>query len=118
MAACDSKNLPAIFAIVITIIFSFLITVRSYAQVAGATLSGTITDVSGAAIPNVQITITDVGRDVTRSAMTDSDGFYTAPNLVPSTYQLTATVQGFATMTQSGITLTVGAKQVLNFKMT
>jgi hypothetical protein len=118
MTPRDSKILRATLAVLTTLIISFLISVRTDAQVVGATLSGTVTDASGAAIANVQIAVNDVVRAGTRTVTTDSDGFYTAPNLVPSTYQVTATAQGFATTTQSAITLTVGAKQVLNLVMT
>ena len=84
------------------------------AQVVGATLSGTVTDSSGALIPNTQVTIKNVGTAVERTVKTDSAGFYTAPNLVPGSYEVTVTASGFVTEVRSGITLTVGAEQVLN----
>ncbi len=90
---------------------------RAHAQVSGATVSGTVTDPSGAAVPNAQITITDVGKQTSRTVTTDSDGFYTAPNFVPGIYEVRATAPGFSTKVQSGIELTVGAKQVLNISM-
>jgi hypothetical protein len=92
--------------------------ILTYAQVAGATISGTVTDQSGAAVPNAQITIRDLGKQITRSVTTDSDGFYLVPNLVPGNYEVRATAPGFSTTVQSGIELTVGAKQVLNVTMT
>ena len=91
--------------------------ISTCAQVSGATLSGTVTDQTGAAVPNAQITVTDVGKQTTRTVTTDSDGFYTAPNLVPGVYEVRATAPGFSTMVQSGIQLTVGAKQALNISM-
>jgi hypothetical protein len=84
------------------------------AQVVGATLSGTVADQSGAVIPNVQISIKNIATAVTRVVMTDSAGFYTAPNLLPATYEITVTASGFATAVQTGITLNVGAQQSLN----
>jgi hypothetical protein len=76
-----------------------------------------VTDPSGAAVPNAQITVTDVGKQTSRTVTTDSDGFYTAPNFVPGIYEVRATAPGFSTKVQSGIELTVGAKQVLNITM-
>jgi hypothetical protein len=99
----------------VTFVMILLVPVRIYPQVVGATLSGTVTDQSGAVIPNTQISITNVATGVTRTVATDAAGFYTAPNLLPGTYELTATASGFSTEVQTGIMLTVGAQQVLNF---
>ena len=88
-----------------------------HAQVAGGTLSGTVTDKSGAVIPGAQITIRNVATGLVRNNTTDSAGFYTAPNLLPGTYAMTISSPGFATQVRSGINLTVGAQQVLNITM-
>src|SRR3984893_14079989 len=89
----------------------------SYGQVAGATRSGTVTDPSCGFIPKAEVTITNVATSVTRTVSTDSAGFYSAPNLSPGDYQVTTTSPGFATRVQTGITLTVGAQQVLNYTL-
>src|SRR6516162_2127405 len=91
--------------------------VRAHAQVAGATLTGTITDPSGAVIPNAQVSIRDTATDVVRVVQADNDGLYTAPNLVPATYEVTVSVPGFVTQKLPDITLTVGAEQVLCFNL-
>jgi outer membrane receptor protein involved in Fe transport len=90
---------------------------RAYAQVAGATLAGTVKDSSGAFIPNAQVAITDVATGVTRTVSPGSAGLYTAPNLLPGTYEVRVTATGFRTAVQKGITLTVGAQQVLDITM-
>jgi Carboxypeptidase regulatory-like domain/TonB-dependent Receptor Plug Domain/TonB dependent receptor len=89
----------------------------SYAQVAGATLTGTVNDPSGAAVPNAQVAIKNVSTGVVRTVTTDSQGFYTAPNLLPGSYEVTTSAPGFSTEVRSGITLTVGAQQLLNIPM-
>ena len=86
-------------------------------QVAGGTLSGTVTDASGAVIPNAQVAITNTATGVTSTTSTDKAGLYSAPNLVPGTYEVTISAAGFTTQVQTGITLTVGAEQVLNATM-
>jgi outer membrane receptor protein involved in Fe transport len=90
---------------------------QSYAQVSGATLTGTVKDSSGAVIPNAQVAITDVATGVTRTVSPGGAGLYTAPNLLPGTYEIRITATGFSTQVQKGITLTVGAQQVLDFTM-
>lgn len=87
------------------------------AQVSGATLSGTVTDSSGAVIANVQVSIKNVNTGEVRTVNVDSAGLYSAPNLLPGQYDITATAPGFSTTLQKAVTLTVGATQVLNIKM-
>lgn len=84
------------------------------AQVSGATLSGLITDPSGAGIPNATVAIKNVETGEVRSVPTNGDGFYSAPNLLPGKYEITITAQGFDKVVQKGVTLTVGAEQALN----
>ncbi len=89
----------------------------AYAQVSGATLSGTITDPSGAAIAGAKVSITNKATGIARDATTDAAGFYSAPNLLPGPYEVTASASGFSTAKQSDLTLTVGAQQVLNLPL-
>src|SRR5882724_12819594 len=84
-------------------------TAKVYAQVAGGTISGTATDSSGRVINNVQITITNVATGVTRDVTTNDEGFYSAPNLLPGTYEAKFSAKGFNTEERKGIELTVGA---------
>src|SRR5882762_4698683 len=90
---------------------------HAYAQVAGATLTGTVKDSSGAVIPNAQVLITEVATGVTRTVSPVAAGLYTAPNLLPGSYDVRVSVTGFSTQLQKGVTLTVGAQQVLDFTM-
>src|SRR5262250_1985011 len=83
--------------------------VDANAQVTGATLSGTVTDTSGAVIPGVMIAIKNRATGVVRNLTTDEAGFYSAPNLQAGSYDVTASQPGFSTVVQSNITLTVGA---------
>ncbi len=87
------------------------------AQVSGATLSGTVTDSSGAVIPNVQISIKNEATGEVRAVKVDSAGLYSAPNLLPGKYDVTVSAPGFATAIQKDVTLTVGGQQLLNIKM-
>lgn len=85
------------------------------AQVAGATLSGTVVDPSGAVVLQVRITIKNIATGITTSVTSDAAGFYSAPNLIPGNYEVSASAPSFSTEVRTGITLTVGLQQVLNF---
>jgi len=84
------------------------------AQVTGATLSGLITDTSGASISNATVSIKNVETGEVRDATSNGDGFYSVPNLLPGSYEVSVSAPGFTKLVQKGITLTVGAEQSLN----
>src|SRR5437763_911147 len=85
-----------------------------HAQVAGGTISGTVTDSGGRVVNNVQITITNVATGVTRDVVTNDEGFYSAPNLLPGKYEVRFTAKGFKIEDRKGIELTVGATVALD----
>lgn len=87
------------------------------AQVAGATLSGLITDPSGAAIANASVSTRNIATGELREVTTNSEGFYSVPNLLPGSYEITVAAPQFQKMVQRGITLTVGAQQALNLSL-
>jgi hypothetical protein len=89
----------------------------AHAQVSGATLSGTVTDPSGAAIVGAQVSAMNRATGANRTVVTDAAGFYSLPNLQPGNYDVTVTATGFATAKNVDVGLTVGALQVLNMPM-
>src|SRR5579875_1918932 len=99
------------------LVLSFFIATPSRAQVTGATLTGTVTDPSGAVIPNAKVAIKNTSTGVVRNVTSDNAGLYNAPNLLPGPYSVTVSASGFSTRVQSGIVLTVGASQVLNVSL-
>jgi hypothetical protein len=112
-----TEKVSAVVSVFVILAFSILWAGRVYAQVSGATVTGTVRDSSGAVIVNAQISITDVATGVTRNVATDSAGFYATPNLLPGNYEVRVTAPGFSTVVRTGITLTVGAQQVLDIAM-
>ncbi len=85
------------------------------AQELTATLTGTVTDASGAVIPNAQVTITrtDVN-GVPRTVRTDARGNYTATNLPAGNYAVTFTSGGFKTYSAQNLTLYVAQTRSVN----
>ncbi|PYR03303.1 MAG: hypothetical protein DMF97_02300, partial [Acidobacteria bacterium] len=70
------------------------------AQSTFATLTGTVTDSSGAVLPGVTITLTNIGTEGTRSLVTDDVGNYLVPNLDAGGYRIVAALSGFAQQTR------------------
>lgn len=72
-----------------------------------ATITGIVTDPTGAAIPNTTITLTRVDTRTVRVAHSDGAGLYSFPDLQIGTYDLKATASGFKTYTKTGLVLNV-----------
>lgn len=77
------------------------------AQGITGSITGTITDSSGAVIPGASITITQVETNAVRSVTTSGAGTYSVTNLQPGHYNIKVTKSGFQTYTQSGTTLAI-----------
>ena len=87
------------------------------AQTGTSVLLGTVTDASGAALPNVKVTATDVDTQLSVSALTDASGEYRLPGLSPGHYELRATRDQFATEVQRDIDLVVSQQLEINISM-
>ena len=88
------------------------------AQVTTATLSGTVTDELGGALPGAIISIRASETGAVRALSTDSTGRYSAPALEPGPYEFTVELQGFQTMRRSDLRLSVGQRLTLDVKLT
>src|SRR6185437_3689462 len=80
-----------------------------------ATIVGTVTDPSGAAVPGVSITITDTDTTVTVHATSNDVGEYVAPHLQIGHYEVRANGTGFKAMNQKGIVLQNGDRRRVDF---
>jgi predicted porin len=83
----------------------------------GASLSGVVTDQTGAALPNVAVTIKNVDAAETRTIATDGGGHYQASGLPPGRFEIRAAKQGFADESRTGISLAVGQGATVDIKM-
>src|SRR4051812_2476775 len=68
---------------------------RAHAQAVYGSISGIITDASGALVPGASVTITSVARQTSDTVTTNDQGFYAKERLVPGVYQVKAELQGF-----------------------
>jgi hypothetical protein len=91
---------------------------RLNAQVTTATILGTVTDASGAAIPESVVQVRNIGTGAAQTAVSDSEGRYRVSDLGIGDYELRSSKEGFATVVRRGITLTVGSQNVVDFSLT
>src|SRR3984893_4407134 len=113
----NSMKKALAMGVFMALIFYLFTSIPARAQVTGATLSGTVTDASGAAVPNAQVSIKNTATGLTRDVTTDSAGYYTIPNIVPGVYEVRVSAKGFSTALQSNLNLDVGQQQQLNFTL-
>jgi hypothetical protein len=86
-------------------------------QAVNATLLGTVTDASGAVIPNATVTITEQRTGVSRSGKTNESGNYTFPDLPPGTYSVAVEVQGFKKEVRQNINVIVNTEQRVDVQL-
>src|SRR6201993_212026 len=89
----------------------------SFAQVQNGQFTGTVTDPSGAAVPNAKVTVTNQATGLSVSATTNQSGSYTARELPIGTYKLTAEASGFKTTSDTNVVLNAGTVAHVDFKM-
>jgi len=89
-----------------------------WAQLAGTTLSGQVSDRSGAIIASASVTIRNAATDEVRKVTTNEKGLYNAPSLQPGIYSVTVSAPGFATHVERDLQLTVGAIRNLDVSLT
>ncbi len=88
------------------------------AQTAGtASIQGTVTDPTGAAIPNAKVTLTNTDTGTARNTVSDGSGLYSLPNVPVGPYSFTVEATGFQGFTQKGV-LEVGNNTQINAPLT
>jgi len=84
---------------------TLLLTCPMWAQV--ATITGRVTDASGAVIPAARVIVRSVDTGIESATATNNEGYFTHPSLQPGRYEITFTRQGFVPLRQTGLELTV-----------
>jgi hypothetical protein len=105
------RNLPQVFFLLL--LLSGLLRIPLHADVT-ATVSGTITDHSGALIAGATIDLRQSETGITRSTKTNGDGFYSLLQVSPGHYDITVTQPGFSVYQQNNILLDVNSAKIIN----
>lgn len=91
----------------------------AFAQTITGTINGSVRDSTGAVIPGAVVTIQDTVHGIeVRSVKTDASGFYSAPQLQPGVYSVTATDRGFKSANMVDVHLNVGDTLAINLTLT
>ena len=103
--------------VVVACVVALWIAAPSAAQTVGGTLVGRVRDQSAGTLPHASVAITNVATGVVTKVVTNEEGFYSVPNLLPGPYEVMVAFDGFSSQTRKGLTLAVGAEHTVDFEM-
>jgi hypothetical protein len=86
-----------------------LLPTQTAAQTLYGNLVGTVTDTSGAVLPGATVTARNVGTGLVQTAVTDAAGSFRMPNLLPGSYDVTVSLEGFSDHTRTAVPVAAGA---------
>src|SRR5262245_33738804 len=86
-----------------------------FAQLGSATISGSVSDSTGAAVAGATVTVVNVDTSFKRITTSNGVGQYALPGLTPGMYNLSAELKGFKRFQQTGMTLQVDQNAEINF---
>src|SRR5687768_13201304 len=102
-------------------LWSFLVLLASFdvaaAQEYRGTILGRVLDQQGAVLPGAVVVVTNENTNVSDQAITESDGAYTIPFLIPGSYSARVELQGFKRYVQSGITVAIGQRVTVDVRL-
>ncbi len=110
--------MKAISRLSICLMLAFgILTAIGNAQVLYGTLTGSVTDASGSVVPGAQITSTNTQTGIQNTTESNTAGIYSFNNIQPGNYTLTATSQGFRTVSVENVTVVINTVRRQNFEL-
>src|SRR5215469_2527113 len=113
---CRRRAVTCLVVVALPLLFLQLTPFAS-AQTELATVSGRVTDATGAVVPNAEIEVKNVETNVSAVRTTNADGIYTVRSLHPGRYVISARKTGFKTVSVTGLTLNVQDSLARNFQL-
>jgi Carboxypeptidase regulatory-like domain/TonB dependent receptor len=108
MKLFEASKKTAVFRAFAASLGLFLCCLPALPQLNLGRIYGAVADQTGAVVPGVMVTVTDVARGVSRTLTTDNAGEYSAPSLVPGTYTIRAEAKGFNVSQRQDVSVGVG----------
>lgn len=112
-----SRGLSAFAAFLLCTVLLSAPPAWAQSQVAGGEIEGTIRDEDGGVLPGATVTVLNQATGVSRTVQTDETGRFRAPLLPVGDYEVTATLDGFATTRRTGLELTIGQTLALDITL-
>ncbi len=106
-----------VFAAIVLLAGLGVVSSTVQAQVERGTIAGTVLDPQGSAVPKATIVVTNVATGVAGKTQTGDTGDFVVPNLIPGEYSVTASIAGFKTTQQNGVSLQVNGRVALTLKL-
>src|SRR6476660_8150985 len=99
------------------VVFLLALVPSAVAQITSGTITGVVTDTSGAVVAGANVTITSTQTGGVRTSTTSAEGSFSFPELSPGIYNITVTKQGFKKVEQKGVEAHVADLTNVTIKM-
>lgn len=99
------------------LLVSALSCAAALAQIGTSTITGRVTDTTGAVVPRVQVTVVQTGTNFTQNTITNDEGIYRILSLQPGLYRVTFESQGFKKVVREGVELRTGDTLAVDMAM-
>src|SRR5437868_1821216 len=106
-----------VFALVVSLFMTILATASLAVQVARDTITGKVLDAQKAIVPDATVIVTNVAMGTNTTVKTNEDGLFRALYLIPGTYQISVSLQGFKKYIRDGVMLRVGDTLALDIQL-
>ncbi|HEV2322304.1 MAG TPA: carboxypeptidase regulatory-like domain-containing protein, partial [Terracidiphilus sp.] len=111
------RFLPVTVMFAVALFVAALSGPASYAQNSRGSITGQVTDATGAVVPGAEVTVTSTDTGAATKVKTSGDGFYTAPALLPGGYKVSVSAPGFSIFNRTGIQLHTQENATINVKL-
>ena len=107
-----------LLAITVLLLWTLAATLPAGAQAVYGSVFGTVTDQSGAVVPNVTITVTDIAKGTTVTAATNDSGLYRVQHLIPDAYKIEAGATGYSKSVADNVLVYADTSPEVNLLLT